>query len=431
VPARSLGLTLLLLLGACRPRAAPPRPEPELRRQQAALVARGEHRAAREVAEAIKCRRVQALLAGAGVAPRSAQLDRVALPRLEEQEALLALYAASGKLQRTLVRGAPSGASQVRPLPPVDLATLEPLLIKARDELEHGELSAAVAASRGAASPPPRRDVKLFELLARLHALLLGDAGDALRGARRLLVLPDGLTLFVPFHALVTSRPPSSPRFLIQDLAVAYAPCLGLVRESTRPSRAEIVVPTYRRDAPDLLGPQAEARLVARHLPSSLSAGAEATPQRLEDALASPHSAVHFAGHGLADLTPGSPPQLLFPASQRSVTLHSATVRPARASLVVLASCTAAYAARFRDGQRRLALPSLVEALLDAGARRVVAASWAVKDRQSAEQMAVFYARLRGEPVADALAAAQRQAIDRIRPPHPRFWAFYAVYGGF
>jgi CHAT domain-containing protein len=410
VTARSLGLALSLLV-ACRHRADPPRALPELVREQATLAARGDHRAALEVAEAIKCRRVQSLLAGAGVASHLATLDRARLPPLAEHEAVFSLYAVDGKLQRTIVRG----ASQVRALPPVDLARLEPLLIKARDELEHGPLDGE----------------RLFGLLARLHSLLLGEATDVLRDTRRLLVLPDGLTLFLPIHALVTALSDrGGPRFLIEDVSVAYAPCLGLVREATRAARAEIFAPSYR-GAPDLLGAQAESRRIAHHLPSTLRVGGEATPRRLEDALRAPHSVVHFAGHGLADLTPGSPPQLLFPDNQRSVTLRSAAARPASAALVVLASCTAAYAARFRDDQRLLALPSLVEALLDAGVRRVVAASWAVKDQQSAEQMAIFYARLRSDAVVDAIAAAQRRAITRIRPPHPRFWAFYAVYGGF
>jgi hypothetical protein len=63
-------------------------------------------------------------------------------------------------------------------------------------------------------------------------------------------------------------------------------------------------------------------------------------------------------------------------------------------------------------------------------AARVVAASWSVKDRQSALQMQIFYRELGRVGPAAALARAQRRARAGIEPPHPRFWAFYAVYGG-
>jgi CHAT domain-containing protein len=60
----------------------------------------------------------------------------------------------------------------------------------------------------------------------------------------------------------------------------------------------------------------------------------------------------------------------------------------------------------------------------------VVAASWAVKDSVSAEQLEALASRLPADGAAGALAHAQRASIARIAPPNPRFWAFYAAYGG-
>ena len=72
----------------------------------------------------------------------------------------------------------------------------------------------------------------------------------------------------------------------------------------------------------------------------------------------------------------------------------------------------------------------IVKALLAAGARQVVAASWATKDRWTSQQMKIFYSHLRRRGAAEALARAHRHGIKRLVPPNPRFWAPYALYGG-
>jgi hypothetical protein len=409
---RLLLCLMLLATGCSRPHRSqtPARSIEELQRDQAASEARGDLRGALELAEAIKCRRVRARLIALGATPHALpELERAELPALAQDEAVLSLYETRGKLARYLAHGA-----SVKALRPVELARLEPAVIVARDELELGALDGG----------------RLDELLQRLHTLLL--EGAALSGVHRLLVLPDGIARLVPVHALV--RPtPAGPRYVVQQHAVGYAPCLALARPAGRTAsigRAAVIAPDYAAPhAPhELEGARAEAKQVAARLGTRAVSGREATPERLEAALAE-QELVHFAGHGLVDLTGGAPPQLLFPDGHRPVTLRSATSSRIGAALVVLASCTSAYAARFRDGQRLLAETTFVEALLAAGARRVVAASWGVKDRQSAEQMAILYAR-RGAGAAAALAEAQRDAIARIAPPNPRFWAFYSVYGG-
>jgi len=112
------------------------------------------------------------------------------------------------------------------------------------------------------------------------------------------------------------------------------------------------------------------------------------------------------------------------------VTVESATRAPARAEVVVLASCTTAHAARFRGERPGETAVSLAEALLAAGVKSVVAASWIVKDQQSARMMTTFYQHPRRLEVARDLGRAYRAAIRGLAPPHPRFWAFYAAYGG-
>jgi CHAT domain-containing protein len=347
--------------------------------------------------EAGKCSRLAARLRASGASLHGLSTDPVPLPGLGSREAVLSLAVQGSVLRRYWAR-----RRGVKRLAPVSLRRLEPLLIKARDELELGD---------------PARLQGLDRLLQRLSRTLLGEVASDLRAIDRLLVLTDGLTKVIPFHALPL---PGTGRPLAGRISIVHAPCLALALRSARPlERAVVLAP----------GAAAEVRVVRATFPDTARhVGAEVTAASLVRALGT-RRVVHFAGHGLADLTPESPPELILDERQPAVTVRRITRRPVRASLVVLAACTTAYAARFRDGQRRVAETNLVEALLGAGAPAVIAASWGVKDRLSRAQMKVFYAHLRRRGPAGALAAVHRREMARIRPPHPRFWGQYAIYG--
>ncbi len=373
-----------------------------------------------EQAEASKCGHVLERLNAAGVRSHGLpRCDQIKLPKLRSSEAVLSFIVSGDSIERRWARG----ATPPRQLPSLKLASTERLVRVVRDTLEHGD---------------PQKLAPLQQGLARLSRRLLANLSDELGGLSRLLVLPDGLLKVVPFHALPAPRPdergPSTP-LLIETLEVTQAPCLALaLRPGGRPRRAVLLTPGYTTAAtsrPSLPGAAAEAEAVrtafsaTRHL-----AGRQATAARLHAALTAKATLVHFAGHGLADLASNSPPELLFDPRDPPATVRSVSQRRVRAAVVVLAACTAAYAARFRDDKRLVAETNLVEALLAAGAPSVVAASWVVKDRLSQQQMSAFYTQLRRHPPATALTLVQRREIKRIRPPHPRYWAAYAVYGG-
>jgi CHAT domain-containing protein len=377
-----------------------------------------------EQAEASKCSRVQKRLNAAGVRSHGLpRCDQVKLPKLRSSEAVLSFTINGDSIERRWAHG----ATPPRQLPSLRLATTERLVMVVRDALEHGD---------------PQKLAPLQRGLARLSRLLLANLGDELRGLSRLLMLPDGLLKVVPFHALpaprLEAKGPSLPP-LVTTLELTQAPCLALaLRPGGRPGRAVLLTPGYTSSAtsaatsrPSLPGAAAEAEAVRTAFPATRHlAGRQATAARLHAALTARATLVHFAGHGLADLSANSPPELLFAQRDPPATVRSVSQRRVRASLVVLAACTAAYAARFRDEKRLVAETNLVEALLAAGAHSVVAASWVVKDRLSQQQMSAFYTQLRRHPPATALTLVQRREIKRIRPPHPRYWATYAVYGG-
>jgi hypothetical protein len=319
--------------------------------------------------------------------------------------ALLSFFERGDRVFRYLVlRG------RVIALWPLDRRATGALVIRTRDELEHGALDGSRAEG----------------LLLSLQRWALGGVLGRLAGVRGLVLVPDGVLVAAPFQGLVLRRRPL--RFVAEDLVLTRAPCMGLLRRAgPGQGRARVVVPVYGQDPRHLAGARAEAGLLAGAL---ARVGRQARPGVLERDLAEGRGVVHFAGHGLADLEHGEPPELEFPAGQRPVTVRSATRRPVRAALVVLSSCATAHAARFRDGRRLLAQTTLPDALLAAGAGAVVAAPWTVKDRWSARELAVFYRHLARLGPARALGRAKRRGIATLEPPHPRFWAAYSLYGG-
>ncbi|PID38883.1 MAG: hypothetical protein CSB49_03240 [Proteobacteria bacterium] len=386
------------------------------RRGSRQLAARFSHRPTLFVGERLKCARMRERLVAAGAQVRLPTTFR--LPALKSDTALISFVQHRRKLYR-FVRW----RGRTRRLRALPLANVDPLLIGLRDELEFGKLD--------------MRTLQVY--LGRAYDRLLADAVPP--KAKRLLFAPDGLARFVPLHALLArasgSRGATARQFVVSRAAIAYLPCAALAVGSSRPlSTLTLIAPSYGRGRArkPLAGAHEELKAIMKQarrlgLPAARYVGTEATPKRLLAALEARGRLVHFAGHGLADLRPGSPPELIFPGRDEGLSVQLLTRSPARASMAVLASCAGAYVARFRDDQRLLAKVNLAEALLGAGTGTVIAASWSVKDRQSAAQMRLFYRDLQRLGAARALAAAQRERIARLRPPHPRFWAFYAVYG--
>ena len=346
-----------------------------------------------------------------------ARRPAAALPTLAADTALLSFVVHGGKLHRFV-----SLAGQTRRLRPLPLGSVEALVIGARDAIEYGPLLEVAP---------------LWKRLHRAYRGLLLAAQPELDRARRLLVASDGLLDVLPLHALVLEVPAKgeAPRFVLQRWEIAYTPSALLIRGGPLElQHAVLLAPAYgrRRARRALAGALAESKAIEAAFSGAalqVRRAAAATPKALLAALHRRRAAVHFAGHGLADLRPGSPPELLFPDVDPGVTVGQLGSSPVAAELVVLASCTGAYAARFRNDERRVAETNPTEALLAAGARTVIAASWSVKDKQSAVQLATFYRQLRKRGPCASLAAAQRERIARLRPPHPRFWAFYACYG--
>lgn len=130
----------------------------------------------------------------------------------------------------------------------------------------------------------------------------------------------------------------------------------------------------------------------------------------------------HYAGH--AQLRSDNPFYSALLTHDEPIFAADFRLRRNKVELVTLAAC--------RTGQQ-IGLPGdeaagLVRALLEMGARNVVAGGWAVSDRSTAVWMDQFYKAYMGNPVAPA---AMRSAINAVREGYPSayHWAAYSVFG--
>ena len=100
------------------------------------------------------------------------------------------------------------------------------------------------------------------------------------------------------------------------------------------------------------------------------------------------------------------------------------------ADLVVLSACQTALGEEIRGE----GLVGMVQGFMYAGAHRVVASLWSVRDKSTAELMTMFYENMtkNGLPPAAALRAAQRDFLEKF-PRHqaPLYWAGFTLQGDY
>ena len=178
---------------------------------------------------------------------------------------------------------------------------------------------------------------------------------------------------------------------------------------------------------PYLTGAEQEAAEVSQQFKSpTVLRGPEATPDAL--ALnASRTDVFHFSGHGWAN---GGNGALILPAGPDGGTRFANAADLGRqnwrrCSLAVLSACLTAAG----EGRGAVNNQSLVQAMLNAGARNVIAARWSVDSAATHALMGRFYRRLMsGEEVADALSEASAEVARMDGWRHPYYWAAFDVF---
>ncbi len=295
------------------------------------------------------------------------------------------------------------------------------------------------------------RDLDFGEPAARLYQALLAPARDVLRGARHVVLVPDGALWELPFQALR----PRGGRYLVEDVAVSYVPSLSVLRDMRAHRRAPdsaggtlLAVgnpdlgASARRRAPSVLMselqplPEAEAqvreigRLYDPHS-SAVRVGTEARESWLKQE--APHYRIlHLATHGLLDDASPLYSQLVLaaprPGEGDDGLLEAREILEMNldADLVVLSACETG---RGQSGAGE-GLIGMTWAFFVAGCPATVASQWKVEAASTTRLMLAFHRHLRaGRAPAEALRLAALEQLRRPGERHPFYWAGFVAMG--
>lgn len=302
---------------------------------------------------------------------------------------------------------------------------------------------------------------------SKLYDLLVRPAERQIVGAKRLLVLPDGILHTLPFATLVRKqngkrqylvewRPIHSvlsatvysellkKRRPVSDAAqlqlVAFGdpqyPSLSGVPDSASGVAPEVLAAARRGlSLEPLPASRREVEELAAVYPRTLSfLGSEATEERAKE-VAPGARILHFACHGFVDQQAPldsalvlSLPDPLEKGRENGLlqAWEIAENLSLDADLVTLSACDSALGRN--SGSEGLI--SLTRAFQIAGARSVLASLWRVSDLSTADLMKRFYGHLRaGKPKDEALQAAQVELIHSREFSHPYFWGAFQLSG--
>jgi CHAT domain-containing protein/tetratricopeptide (TPR) repeat protein len=286
-------------------------------------------------------------------------------------------------------------------------------------------------------SPPEAQS----EVLAVLHGLLVApvERTGALRGSRRLVIVPHSVLAYLPFAAL---RRSTTGRYLMQDYVLFHLPSAGAL-VSLRSSdtllqyQQAATPPTLFAPFPDALpGSGLEARAFRQSVSGAQVRRGSAASEMSLRATLSQGNLVHVATHGVMnsknslfsriELARG----LGGPRDDGRLEVHELLGLRIKAPLVFLSGCETgvggAWSTQFARGED---YATLAQAFLYAGARTVMATLWRIGDKGAAAFAERFYTHLALMPPADALAAAQQDLLKSSRYGSPYYWAAYQVSG--
>ena len=260
---------------------------------------------------------------------------------------------------------------------------------------------------------------------------------------KRLVVIPDGPLLAVPFPALVDR----SGRRLLERYAISNAVSVGsLLEKAQRPVSSGSILAVgdpipdgqqrylapFRAELAPLHYARVEAESVSRLYPGGVTMlGDDAREAGIKQTLAK-YSILHFATHGILSETDGLQSGLLLaaesPESDEDGFLQGWEIAqmslPAR--LAVLSACDTARG-NLQPGEGFMGLTWAFQA---AGVRNVVASLWSVDDASTQSLMVAFYRGVsRKLPMDQAMREAMSSVRRNTRYSAPFYWAAFAVYG--
>jgi CHAT domain-containing protein len=281
----------------------------------------------------------------------------------------------------------------------------------------------------------PHSDLDELNRLGRiLYDNLIFPFERRLLANQVLIIQADGLLQSLPWAALQDRQ----RRVLLDRVAVVIGSELHAARRATydtgKSGRPLVIAePALSLELasafPPLSDSLLEAGLIKKQFPEArVLSGSAATVEAVKEYLPT-STFFHFGGHGLAHGGYGA--MLLSSNAGAAYTGVLAAPEIAemdlrRVRVVSLAACSTGVGQALGPVNPE----SLVRSLLDAGAQNVIAASWAVDSRSTADVFAQFYAHWAGRlRLPDALRNACLRVRSRPESAHPYYWAGFQLYG--
>jgi CHAT domain-containing protein/Tfp pilus assembly protein PilF len=341
---------------------------------------------------------------------------------------------------------------------------------------------ARAAGTRGLATPTPDQ-VRIDAARTLYQKLFPSSARDAIAGATRVLLSPDGALWDLPFAALVINES-GEPRYLGLEKPLVYTQSLATIAQTLKAPRptgrgsvlvignplfdnsrrssavttsapppasgASLPAKTRATGELALLGEdgeipeplphaEVEATRVAAVYGARAATGAGPTEAWFRQR-AGAADVIHLATHGYFNPFRAASSGIRLAVPERPATDGSTdndgalqawevfTQLQLRADLVVLSACETGVGAKV-PGE---GLVGLTRAFQVAGAASVVATVWRIADRSTSTAMVAFHRELRkGVPRDEALRAAARILAADKATSHPYYWAAFVLIGDF
>jgi CHAT domain-containing protein/tetratricopeptide (TPR) repeat protein len=283
------------------------------------------------------------------------------------------------------------------------------------------------------------RDLRAMESARALYDLILAPMRPSLQGKTELIIVPDGVLWDLPFQALESG----ARRYLIEDMAVSYAPSITVLREMMRlrpNTPAQRTLLAFGNPAAEerhaLPSTEDEVRRLAQvYGPSSrIYVGADAGEDRWK-AEAPHYRVVHLAAHGVLDNASPMYSHLLLArpeqGSREDGLLEAWEIMnvPLNADLVILSACETARG-RIAAGEGIL---GLMWAVFVAGSPATLVSQWRVDSSSSTELMVAFHQEWNAAgghvSKARALQRASRTLLKTPQFSHPFYWAGFVLAG--
>ncbi len=316
------------------------------------------------------------------------------------------------------------------------------------------EIEEQVELLRHALANPLQGNPSRFATTAhRLYELLLQPAESYLAEGRRLIIVPDGPLLYLPFEALVTAPGDEASTYaelsyLVRRHAVTYGPSASVLKQlreerrdeapSTRKELLAFGDPVFGSDEyPAGAGLErlaysgTEVEGIARlFAPGDADVFVRGDASEAHAKEAGSYRYVHFATHGLIDeRRPDFSSVVLARSEGEDGLLQAAEIFNLRlnADLVVLSACQTGLGKMVR-GEGMI---GLTRAFMYAGAPSLVVSLWRVADLSTARLMERFYDQLVAQKSGktEALRQAKLALLEDESLAHPFSWAPFILVG--